>query len=161
MTNTKLFIASFGFFLLVMFAMLWSEQQAGCGKIIIPLELAGDINMFKAMVANCNVAWIKYNTEIDFLFLLAYSAPLFFGLRGLLGRFSGYAWLAFLPAVFDTVENILLIKFLDADVTTLGSMAFTIYYMCVRTKFMLLLVILLTLLGLGVKHLVTKRQAKV
>lgn len=148
MTDKKLSIFSFVFFLLTLAGMLWTEQQAGCGKVIIRLELEPDITLFKRCVANCNLDWIASNTQLDFLFLIAYSAVLFFVWRGVAGRLKYLAWVTLVPGLFDVIENIHLLKFLyaaEADVTT-GSYA--IYYWCVRLKFAVLVVVMLTLVGL-------------
>jgi hypothetical protein len=156
MKTKNLFWISLVFFLAVMAGMLWSEQQAGCGKIIIPLEMAENIAAFKQMVANCNLLWIERNTELDFLFLISYTATLIFAFRWLMGHLAMRAtllpltWLLVVPALCDAVENVHLIKFLHADEATVSTGTFGIYYWCVRVKFALLviaLVILLVLLG--------------
>ncbi|HLP20840.1 MAG TPA: hypothetical protein VK174_11095 [Chitinophagales bacterium] len=148
MSNKKLFLFSFVSFLLVMAGMLWTEQQAGCGKVIIPLELEPSIAAFKQRIAACDITWLATNTQLDFLFLIAYSATLFFALRGLSDKLSPLAWLTFLPGVFDSIENVLLLKFLYADQAEISAGVYSIYYWCVRIKFGILIIILLTLLVL-------------
>lgn len=151
MSNGKLLSLSAGAFALALAGMLWTEQQAGCGRVIIPLELTTHIEAFKAMIAGCDIEWLRRNTQLDFVFLITYSLVLVFGLKSLSDRLSPYAWFAFLPACFDAVENVFLIKFLDADITTISSAAFTTYYMCVRTKFAMLAIILVALIVLLVR----------
>ncbi|HLP52593.1 MAG TPA: hypothetical protein VK154_17010 [Chitinophagales bacterium] len=148
MTNTKLFLFSFVSFLMLTAGMLWTEQQAGCGKVIIPLELESSIASFKQRIAACDITWLATNTQLDFLFLIAYSATLFFALRALSDKLSPLAWLTFLPGLFDTIENVLLLKFLYADQAQVTAGVYSIYYWCVRIKFGILIIVLLTLLAL-------------
>ena len=156
MGNTRPLLISFAAFILTLAGMLWSEQQAGCGTIIIPLELVPDIATFKRMILGCNVDWLKRNTLLDFVFLVTYSSTLYYGLKSLSARLAPYAWLTLLPAAFDCVENVLLIKFLYADVADVSPTAFSTYYFCVHIKFVLLVIILITLLVLALKLLFGK-----
>lgn len=148
MTNRNLFIFSFIAFVVLTAGMLWTEQQAGCGKVIIPLELEPTIAAFKQRIAICDITWLATNTQLDFLFLMAYSATLFFALRSLSDAFARWAWVALLPGVFDTIENVLLLKFLYANESEVAAGTYSIYYWCVRIKFGILILILLTLLVL-------------
>ena len=164
MKNKNLFYASFAFFLLVLVGMLWSEKQATCGSsVIIPLELATSITAFKALLIDgCQINWIERNTYLDFIFLISYTATLFFALRTLIEDLKmadvliPLVWLAVLPALFDAVENVLLIKFLYADAATVSDTLFSVYYWCVHIKFTLLIVTLLTLLALLINMLYAK-----
>ncbi len=168
MKNKNLFYASFAFFLLVLVGMLWSEKQATFGStIIIPLELSTSITEFKALLIDgCQLQWIERNTYLDFLFLITYTATLFFALRTLIEDlkmadvFMPLAWLVVLPALFDAVENVLLIKFLYAPADTVSHAAFSLYYWCVHIKFTLLIVTLLTLLALVINRLYANLMAK-
>ena len=170
MKNKNLFFISFVFFLIVLAGMLWSEKQATCGdKIIIPLELSTSITAFKALLINgCQINWIERNTYLDFIFIISYTATLFFALRTLIEDLKmadvlmPLVWLVVLPALFDAVENMLLIKFLHADAATVTDTAFSVYYWCVHIKFTLLIVTLLTLAALLINMLYAKlvgRQA--
>ena len=151
-----------------MAGMLWTEKQATCGStIIIPLELTTSITEFKALlIEGCNLDWIKTNTYLDFLFLITYTATFFFALRTLIEDlkmadvFMPLTWLVVLPALFDAVENVLLIKFLYAPADNVSHAAFSVYYWCVHIKFTLLIVTLLTLLALLVNMLYAKMVAK-
>ena len=164
MKNKNLFFLSFVIFLIVMAGMLWTEKQATCGsEIIIPLELASSITAFKALlISTCELEWIERNTQLDFLFLITYTATLIFAFRTLTEDFKQaemlktVSWLIALPALFDAVENCLLIKFLYADAATVSESTFSIYYWCVHIKFVLIAVILLTVLTLFGKIIYSK-----
>lgn len=159
MNSNRRLLLSFGAFMLTLAGMLWSERQAGCGTIIIPLELAPDISSFKQMISGCNIEWLKRNTLLDFLFLSTYSATLFYGLKSLSARMAPYAWVTLLPAVFDCIENVLLIRFLYADESTVSSSVFSVYYTCVHIKFVLLVVILIALMAIALKKLFNRLSA--
>jgi hypothetical protein len=168
MKNKNLFFLSFLIFLAVMAGMLWSEKQATCGStIIIPLELTTSITEFKALLIDgCQLHWIERNTYLDFLFLITYTATLFFALRTLIEDlkmadvFMPLVWLVVLPALFDAVENVLLIKFLYAPADTVSHAAFSVYYWCVHIKFTLLILTLLTLLALFINMVYAKMVGK-
>jgi len=153
MKNKKLFYLSFAAFVITLVGMLWTEAQATCGeKIIIPLEMAPSIAAFKALlVSSCKLVWIARNTYLDFLFILTYTATIFFAFRSLLECFHSLVWLVLLPGLFDSVENVHLLLFLKADESAVSATSFSIYYWCVHIKFALLVVILLCLLVLAVK----------
>ncbi len=158
MKNKNLFFISFAIFIVTMIGMLWTEKQSGCGKdIIIPLELAPSITAFKELlVSSCRLEWIESNTYLDFVFILTYTATIFFAFRSLTDSFKLPIWLVVLPGIFDAVENVHLLKFLRADANNVSEMSFSIYYWCVYIKFGLLIVILLALLVLAIKALYTK-----
>ncbi len=164
MKNKNLFFISFSIFLVVLAGMLWTEKQATCGnQIIIPLEMASSITAFKALlIEGCKLEWIERNTQLDFLFLITYTATLFFALRTLIEGLAledvlrPLVWLVVLPALFDAVENVLLIKFLYAGAASVSESTFSIYYWCVHIKFTLIIVTLLTILALFVKILYSK-----
>ena len=158
MKNKNLFFISLVIFIVTMFGMLWTEKQATCGEtIIIPLELASSITAFKALLINgCNLDWIERNTYLDFVFILTYTATIFFGFRSLSDRFNSLTWLVVIPGIFDAVENVHLIKFLRTDASAVTATSFSIYYWCVHIKFALLVVIVLTLLLLALKAVYSK-----
>ena len=164
MKNKNLFYVSFAFFLLVLVGMLWSEKQATCGgTVIIPLELATSITAFKALLINgCRLNWIERNTYLDFIFIISYTATLFFALRTLIEDLASaemlmpLAWLIVLPGLFDAIENVLLIKFLYTDAATVSDTAYSVYYWCVRIKFTMLIVALLSVLALVLQILYAK-----
>lgn len=151
MSNKNLFLISFAAFLVTMGGMLWTEAQAGCGKVIIPLELDPNIAAFKQRIATCDISWIAANTKLDFVFLLAYSATLYFGWRGISGKAQNIAWLTLLPGVFDAIENIHLLDFLYLSEQEVSSSAYNTYYWCVRIKFFILVAVLVGLLAFVVK----------
>jgi hypothetical protein len=70
--------------------------------------------------------------------------------------FMPLTWLAVLPALFDAVENVLLIKFLYADAATVSDTAYSVYYWCVHIKFTMLIVAVLTVLALVLQILYAK-----
>ena len=164
MKNKNLFFACFAFFIVVLVGMLWSEKQSLCGKdIIIPLELADSIAAFKALlVSSCRLEWIERNTYLDFVFIISYTTTLFFALRTLTEDLKladvlrPLIWLVVLPGMFDAVENVLLIKFLYIDASTVSDSLFSLYYWCVHIKFAMLIVILVITLVLFAKNMVTK-----
>lgn len=151
MSNKNLFLISFGAFLVTMGGMLWTEAQAGCGKVIIPLELDPNIAAFKQRIAACDISWIAANTKLDFVFLLAYSATLFLGWRGIAGKAQHLAWFTLLPGLFDAVENINLLDFLYLSEQEVSASSYNTYYWCVRIKFGILVVVLGALLTFGVQ----------
>ena len=162
MKNKNLFFISFTIFIVTMFGMLWTEKQATCGEtIIIPLELASSITAFKALlISSCKLEWIERNTYLDFVFILTYTATIFFAFRSLTEKFNSLTWLVVLPGIFDAVENVHLIKFLRVDASAVSETSFSIYYWCVHIKFALLGVILITLLALSAKALYGKFVSK-
>lgn len=151
MSNKNLFLISFGAFLVTMGRMLWTEAQAGCGKVIIPLELEPNIAAFKQRIAGCDISWIAANTKLDFVFLLAYSATLFFGWRAVAGKSQHLAWVTLLPGLFDTVENVNLLDFLYLSEQEVSCSSYNAYYWCVRIKFIILTLVLLALLRMAGK----------
>jgi len=114
--------------------------------------------VFKALlISTCKLEWIERNTQLDFLFLITYTATLIFAFRTLTEDFQSaeklktVSWLIALPAFLDAVENCLLIKFLYADASAVSEATFSIYYWCVHIKFVLIAVILLTVIALFVR----------
>ena len=158
MKNKNLFFISFTIFIVTVFGMLWTEKQATCGEtIIISLELSTSISAFKELlISTCNLDWIERNTYLDFVFILTYTATIFFAFRSLSDRFNSLTWLVVIPGIFDAVENVHLIKFLRADASAVSETSFSIYYCCVHIKFVLLIVIVFLLLGLAAKALYKK-----
>ncbi len=159
MKNKYLFLISFVVFLITMQGMLYTEKLAACGeKIIIPLELASSAIAFKGLLnSSCNLDWIERNTQLDFLFILTYTATIFFALKGLtesstwLKSKQKYLWLVILPGVLDAIENVHLIKFLQLDTSQISDVSYNTYSLCVHTKFVLLIVLLLTIVALSAK----------
>lgn len=161
MKNKYLFLISFVVFLITMAGMLYTEKLATCGeKIIIPLELAPSAIAFKnLLISSCNLDWIERNTQLDFLFILTYTATIFFALKGLtessiwLKSKQKYLWLVILPGVLDAIENVHLIKFLRLDISQISDASYSTYSWCVHVKFVLLIVLVLTIGALSVKEI--------
>jgi hypothetical protein len=131
--------------------MLYTGAQAGGDKdIIIKLELAPNIEAVQNMLAPydaTHTAWLRLNTQLDFVFILTYSLTFFFAFAYILeGKtWSRLAWLAFVPGLLDVVENNFILIFLQHDYST---PYFAIYYWCVHLKWGLIPVLLLPSLGL-------------
>lgn len=159
MKNKYLFLISFVVFLITMQGMLYTEKLANCGaQIIIPIELAPTAIAFKDLLnSSCNLDWIERNTQLDFLFILTYTATIFFALKALTEYSSWfkskqkYLWLVFLPGILDAIENVHLIKFLRLDISQISSASYNIYTFCVHTKFVMLIVLLLLIVTLTAK----------
>ncbi len=161
MKNKYLFLISFVAFLITMQGMLYTEKLATCGaQIIIPLELAPSATIFKNLLTNsCNLDWIERNTQLDFLFILTYTATIFFALIGLtessawLKSKQKYLWLVILPGILDAIENVHLIKFLRLDVSQISDASYHTYSSCVHAKFILLIALVLTIALLSAKEI--------
>ncbi len=157
------FAVSLVFFLLVTAGMLYTEKKAACGgNIIIPLEMAPDIQSFKALlVPACQLEWVERNTKLDFVFLVAYTALIIATLYTLQGTppagwFKPLVVLSVFPALFDAIENFLLLKFLHVFAANITTAEYAVYFWCVRLKFGVLLVIvgfILFLLARRIAHL--------
>ncbi len=160
MKNKYLFLISFVVFLITMQGMLYTEKLATCGaQVIIPLELAPSAIAFKSLLnSSCNLDWIERNTQLDFLFILTYTATIFFALKGLtesstwLKSKQKYLWLVILPGVLDAIENVHLIKFLRLDISQISDASYNTYSLCVHTKFVLLIALVLTIALLSAKE---------
>lgn len=160
MQNRYYFPVAFVFFLLIMAGMLWTEKRAECGSsIIIPLELAPDIESFKSLLAPaCKLEWIERNTKLDFMFLISYTLVILAAFHALANSpkdkwLKPVCILSVFPAVFDAVENIHLLKFLKVDIASVTTAEYSVYYWCVHLKFALLLFIVAFILVLAVKRL--------
>ena len=161
MQNRYYFPVAFVFFLLVMAGMLWTEKRSACGSdIIIPLELAPDIQSFKALlVPACKLEWIERNTKLDFVFLVSYTLAILAALHAL-AKSPQTVWLkplsilSVFPALLDAVENVHLLKFLTAEVNSVTTAEYAVYSWCVRIKFALLVFIVGFILCVGVNRLV-------
>lgn len=161
MKNKYLFLISFVVFLITMQGMLYTEKLATCGaQIIVPLELAPSALVFKSLLkSSCNLDWIERNTQLDFLFILTYTATIFFALKGLtesstrLKSKQKYLWVVILPGILDAIENVHLIKFLRLDISQINDASYSTYSLCVHVKFVLLIALVLTIATLSVKEI--------
>ena len=124
--------------------MLFTERQSGSDHgIIIKLELAPSLELVQKLTGSYDephIRWLRLNTELDFFYIISYTALFFFAFEGLLERFSTtgklklLVFLAAIPGIFDVVENLFLLNFLNHDFRT---PYFSIYYFSVHIKWAL------------------------
>lgn len=160
MQNRYYFPSALTFFLLVMAGMLWTEKRSACGNdIIIPLELAPDIQSFKTLLLpTCKLEWIERNTKLDFVFLISYTLVILAAFHAL-AKSPKDVWLkpmcilSIFPGALDAVENIHLLRFLKADIASVTATEYSVFYWCVHIKFALLLFIVAFVVVLAVKRL--------
>ena len=166
MGNVKKYLISVLAVVIVSWLMLYTESKSdGEAGIIVKLELAPTIETVKHLLAPFDeehISWLRVNTELDFLFIITYSALFFFALKGLLeGWGKTNQWKVFLPLAFaagvlDVIENLFILNFLNRDFST---PFFSIYYIVVHLKWGLVAVfVLLSLIYLAT--LIREKVAK-
>ncbi len=143
MQNTnKTYLRCLLFTFLVMAGMIFTGKKAAPldDNFIYKLELAETPAIVIQLIApenSIDLGWLKINTLIDYLFLVAYSSVFFFSTKWLLenfnfsGRLLLLPFIWFLPAIFDAIENLYILSFCGGD---FRESSFSIYYTVVRIK---------------------------
>lgn len=121
MNKVKLtWLLFFTILMMVAMKLQWNVANRHTAQGIISLELAKTHAEAKAITADWNIPGAIKNTYLDFVFIIAYSLFLFFGVYRLADRLKNpenflkyLAWLAPLAGLLDFVENYKMLIFLN------------------------------------------------